>query len=135
MSDSTHEMRRHIVDRDLIPALGNHTLREVTSEDVPQLCDKIKKRGAPSTALHAREFIKLIYAFASLHGIRLENPAEEVDPGSIARLRLRDRSLTPLEIRVLYRALEKDLSRFWLLQRRCADVPICFSRPCSAERL
>ena len=53
MSDSTRDMRRHIVDRDLIPALGNYTLREVTSEDVRQLCDKIKKRGAPSTALPA----------------------------------------------------------------------------------
>ena len=95
MSDSTRDMRRHIVDRDLIPALGNYTLREVTSEDVRQLCDKIKKRGAPSTALHAREFIKLIYAFANLHGIRVENPAEEVDPRSIARVRPRDRSLTP----------------------------------------
>ncbi|WP_414651866.1 tyrosine-type recombinase/integrase, partial [Hyphomonas sp. UBA3601] len=82
-------------------------LREVTSEDVRQLCDKIKKRGAPSTALHAREFIKLIYAFANLHGIRVENPAEEVDPRSIARVRPRDRSLTPLEIRVLYRVLEE----------------------------
>ena len=107
MSDSTRDMRRHIVDRDLIPALGNYTLREVTSEDVRQLCDKIKKRGAPSTALHAREFIKLIYAFANLHGIRVENPAEEVDPRSIARVRPRDRSLTPLEIRVLYRVLEE----------------------------
>ena len=81
MSDSTRDMRRHIVDRDLIPALGNYTLREVTSEDVRQLCDKIKKRGAPSTALHAREFIKLNYAFANLHGIRADAEARhEIHP-------------------------------------------------------
>ncbi|WP_084398766.1 tyrosine-type recombinase/integrase [Henriciella aquimarina] len=107
MSDSTRDMRRHIVDRDLIPALGNYTLREVTPEDIRALCEKIKKRGAPSTALHVREFIKLIYAFANLHGIRVENPAEEVDPRSIARVRPRDRSLSPLEIRILYRLLDE----------------------------
>ncbi|MAS96481.1 MAG: integrase [Hirschia sp.] len=107
MSDSTRDMRRHIVDRDLIPSLGKYTLREVTGEDVRALCGQIKKRGAPSTALHAREFIKLIYAFAQLHGIKVDNPAEEVDPRSIARVRPRDRSLSPLEIRVLYRVLEE----------------------------
>lgn len=107
MSDSTRDMRGHIVDRDLIPSLGKYTLREVTGEDVRALCGQIKKRGAPSTALHAREFIKLIYAFAQLHGIKVDNPAEEVDPRSIARVRPRDRSLSPLEIRVLYRVLEE----------------------------
>jgi len=107
ISDSTRDMRRHIVVRDLIPALGNYTLREVMGEDVRQLCDKIKKRGAPSTALHAREFIKLIYEFANLHGIKVDNPADDVDPRSIARVGPPDRSLAPIEIRVLYRVLEE----------------------------
>ncbi|MDG1824691.1 MAG: integrase arm-type DNA-binding domain-containing protein [Henriciella sp.] len=51
LSESTRDMRRHIVDRDLMPVLGNYTLREVTGEDVRALCNKVKKRGAPSTAL------------------------------------------------------------------------------------
>ncbi len=74
MSDSTRDMRRHIVDRDLIPASGNHTLREATSEDVRQRCDKIMKRGAPSTApsaslsgpLRARCYESRFDGFASL---------------------------------------------------------------------
>ena len=107
LSESTRDMRRHIVDRDLMPVLGNYTLREVTSEDVRGLCDKVKKRGAPSTALHVREFVKLIYNYANLHGIKVENPAEDVDPRSIAKVRPRDRSLSPVEIRILYRALDE----------------------------
>ena len=107
LSESTRDMRRHIVDRDLMPVLGNYTLREVTSEDVRALCDKVKKRGAPSTALHVREFVKLIYNYANLHGIKVENPAEDVDPRSIAKVRPRDRSLSPVEIRILYRALDE----------------------------
>jgi len=107
LSESTRDMRRHIVDRDLMPVLGNYTLREVTSEDVRALCDKVKKRGAPSTALHVREFVKLIYNYANLHGIKVDNPAEDVDPRSIAKVRPRDRSLSPVEIRILYRALDE----------------------------
>jgi integrase len=107
LSESTRDMRRHIVDRDLMPVLGNYTLSEVTSEDVRALCDKVKKRGAPSTALHVREFVKLIYNYANLHGIKVENPAEDVDPRSIAKVRPRDRSLSPVEIRILYRALDE----------------------------
>ncbi len=107
MFESTRDMRRHIVNRDLLPVIGNFTLREVTTGDVRALCDKIKKRGAPSTALHAREFIKLIYNFANLHGIKIDNPAEGVDPRSIAKVRPRDRALSPTEIRVLYRVLEE----------------------------
>lgn len=107
LSESTRDMRRHIVDRDLMPVLGNYTLREVTSEDVRALCNKVKKRGAPSTALHVREFVKLIYNYANLHGIKVDNPAEDVDPRSIAKVRPRDRSLSPVEIRILYRALDE----------------------------
>lgn len=107
MSDSTRDMRRHIVNRDLIPSIGSFGLRELTAEDVRALCEKIKKRGAPSTALHAREFVKLIYNFANLHGIKVDNPAEDVDPRSIAKVRPRDRSLSPTEIRILYRVLDE----------------------------
>lgn len=107
MSDSTRDMRRSILSRDLIPAFGKYTIREVTSEDLRQLCEKIKKRGAPSTALHVREFTKLIYAYANLTGTRIENPADGVDPRSIARVRPRDRALSPLEIRILYRVLDE----------------------------
>lgn len=107
LSESTRDMRRHILDRDIMPVFGNYTLSEVTGEDIRALCNKVKKRGAPSTALHVREFIKLAYNYASLHGIKVANPAEDVDPQSIAKVRPRDRSLSPLEIRILYRALDE----------------------------
>lgn len=107
MSDSTRDMRRHIINRDLVPKLGKYNLSEVTSEDIRSLCGMIKKRGAPTTALHVREFTKLIYNFAKLHGIKVDNPAHDVDPRSITTVRPRDRSLSPTEIRILYRILNE----------------------------
>lgn len=107
MAETTRDMRKHIVDRDLLPELGTMMLREVRSEDVRALCNKIKARGASSTALHAREFVKLIFQFANLQGIEIENPAEKIAPKSIATLKPRDRALSPLEIRILYTVLEQ----------------------------
>ena len=63
-------------------------------------------RGAPATALHVRDIIKLIYGFAILHGEKVVNPALELGPASIATFVPKDRSLSPSEIRVMLRELE-----------------------------
>ncbi|KCZ51571.1 integrase [Hyphomonas pacifica] len=107
MAESTRDMRRHILNRDILPAFGSYLLSEVTPEDLRALCEKVKKRGAPSTALHVREFVHLIYKYARLHGVKVDNPADEVAPVSIAKVRPRDRALSPLEIRIFYSVLEE----------------------------
>ena len=50
--------------------------------------------------------MKLIFAFAILHGEKIANPADEVGPASIATFVPKDRSLSPSEIRVMLRQLE-----------------------------
>jgi integrase len=107
MAESTCDMRRHILNRDILPTFGSYLLSEVTSEDLRALCEKVKKRGAPSTAINVREFVHLIYKYAGLHGVKVDNPADEVAPASIAKVRPRDRSLSPLEIRIFYSVLEE----------------------------
>ncbi|WP_417462984.1 tyrosine-type recombinase/integrase [Kordiimonas sp.] len=107
MADSTRAMRKTIFDRDILPAFKNRLLGEVRAEDVRQLCGKVKDRGAPATAIHVRDIIKQIFAYAILHGEKVKNPADEVGPASIATFEPRDRALTPAEIRVMLLLLEQ----------------------------
>ncbi|WP_429229681.1 phage integrase central domain-containing protein [Inquilinus ginsengisoli] len=62
----------------------NRLLTEITPDDLRMMCGKVKERGAPATAVHVRDIVKLIFAFAILHGEKVANPADEVGPASIA---------------------------------------------------
>lgn len=84
MADSTRAMRRSIFERDILPTFRNRLLTEIVSDDVRALCGKVKDRGAPATAVHVRDIIKLVYGFAILHGEKVPNPAGEVGQASIA---------------------------------------------------
>lgn len=106
MADSTKAMRRAIYERDILPKFRKRLLTEITAEDLRALCTKVKERGAPAVAIHVRDIIKQIYAFAILHGEKVHNPADDVGPASIAQFVARDRSLSPSEIRVMFGQLE-----------------------------
>lgn len=56
--------------------------------------------------MHARENVRLIYAFAIARGEKVSNPADEVSASTIATFVPRDGSLAPREIRVLFGQLE-----------------------------
>ncbi len=76
MADSTKAMRRAIYERDILPKFRKRLLTEITAEDLRALCTKVKESGAPAVAIHVRDIIKQIYAFAILHGEKVHNPAE-----------------------------------------------------------
>jgi integrase len=99
-------MRKSIVDRDILPAFQNRQLNEITADDLRALCNKVKARGAPATAVHIRDIVKQVYAFAVLHGEKVDNPAESVGAASIATFVPKDRALSPLEIRLMARQME-----------------------------
>ena len=106
MADSTRAMRRSIYERDILPTFRNRLLSEIAPDDLRMMCGKVKDRGAPATAVHVRDIVKLIFAFAILHGEKVANPADEVGPASIATFVPKDRSLSPAEIRVMLGQLE-----------------------------
>ncbi|MFK4047344.1 tyrosine-type recombinase/integrase [Roseomonas mucosa] len=106
MADSTRAMRRSIFERDILPAFRNRLLTEILPEDLRGLCAKVKERGAPATAVHVRDIVNLVFAFAILHGEKVANPADEVGPSSIATFVPKDRSLSPAEIRIMLGQLE-----------------------------
>ena len=64
------------------------------------------ERGAPATAVHIRDIVKQVFAFAILHGEKVENPADDVKAASIATFVPKDRALTPTEIRLAFHQLE-----------------------------
>lgn len=106
MADSTRAMRRSVFERDILPAFRSRLLPEILPEDLRGLCTKVKERGAPATAVHVRDIVKLVFDFAILHGEKVANPAEDVGPASIAHFVPRDRSLSPSEIRIMLGQLE-----------------------------
>jgi hypothetical protein len=101
MADSTRDMRRAIFNRDILPKWKNRLLSEITPDDLRAHCKAIVDREAPATAIHVRDIVKQIYGWAILHGEKIDNPADDVGPASIATFRPRDRSLTPAEIRIM----------------------------------
>lgn len=107
MADSTRDMRRSVYTRELKGKFGNQKLNEITHEDLRAITDTIVERGAPATAVHAREIVLQVYRWAIERGQKVENPADLVRPASIAKFEPRDRSLTPGEIGLMYRYLEK----------------------------
>nr|WP_238936581.1 integrase arm-type DNA-binding domain-containing protein [Pseudomonas typographi] len=42
LADSTHAMRKHILDRDILPVFRNRLLTGIQTEDLRALCDKVK---------------------------------------------------------------------------------------------
>jgi integrase len=106
MADSTRAMRRAIYERDILPVFRNRLLTEISPDDLRSICAKVKQRSAPATAVHVRDIVKLVYAFAILHGEKVDNPADEVGPASIATFVPKDRSLSPSEIRIMLRQID-----------------------------
>jgi len=106
MADSTRSMRKSILDRDILPVFQNRLLTEITADDLRELCNKVKGRGAPATAIHVRDIVKQVYGFAILHGEKVANPADDVGPSSIATFVPKDRALSPSEIRIALSQME-----------------------------
>ena len=102
MAESTRDMRRSVFERDLLEPFGKLKMWEITDVDLRSLCDRIVERGAPATAVHAREIVMMIFRFANERGNQYENPSDKVRPSSIATFVPRDRALSPSEIRLMY---------------------------------
>jgi len=105
LADSTRAMKQSVIDRDILPVLGNKMMAEITTGMVRDLCDRIVARGGRSTAVQAREIISSVYRYANDRGHGLFNPAADIKPSSIAIFRPRERKLSPEEIGIFFRGL------------------------------
>ncbi|EAA9058620.1 tyrosine-type recombinase/integrase [Salmonella enterica] len=106
LADSTRAMKQAVIDRDILPVLGNKMMTEITTRVVRDLCDRIVDRGGRATAVQAREIISSVYRHANDRGHGLFNPAADIKPSSIAMFKPRERTLSPDEIGMFFRALD-----------------------------
>lgn len=61
MADSTRDLRRSVYERELKDKFGNQKLAEITHEYLRMLTNSIVDRGAPATAVHAREVVMQVF--------------------------------------------------------------------------
>ncbi|MBZ4206999.1 MULTISPECIES: tyrosine-type recombinase/integrase [Klebsiella] len=106
LADSTRSMKQAVIDRDIIPFLGNKQMAEITPSMVRTLCDRIVDRGGNATAVQAREIISSVYTYAKNRGHDFKNPAQDIKASSIATFFPRDRTLSLPEISIFFNTLD-----------------------------
>lgn len=104
-SESYSRTTRRALEKDVIPAVGNKRLADVTPGDVLAICDKIKGRGAPKMALTTRNVVKRMYEFAIARQMATANPAQSIAARFIATSESRTRVLSPDEIGIMLRGI------------------------------
>jgi integrase len=104
-SEEYRRTTRRALDKDILPAIGNKPIGQVTTGDVQAICDRIKRRGSPKMALHTRNVVKRLYEFLIARQLAASNPAHAIPAGSITASDARTRVLTPNEIGTLLRAI------------------------------
>ena len=114
LADSTKALRVATYERDIKDTFGNRLMTEITTDEIRTHCEKIKDRGAPSTAIFVRDLIANVYRYAIQRGHKFANPADEIANSSIATFKKRERVLTPREIKLFFNTLEETQSDFAL---------------------
>ncbi|WP_449236051.1 tyrosine-type recombinase/integrase [Aggregatibacter kilianii] len=114
LAESTKALRIATYERDIKTTFGNKLMTEITTDEIRRHCEKIKDRGAPSTAILVRDLLANIYRYAIQRGHKFANPADEIANSSIATFKKRERALTPREIHIFFTALEETQSDFAL---------------------
>jgi len=96
---------RRVLDKDVLPALGDMRITQVRTEDVLKVTDAIKARGADQMALQTRNAMKRLFAYAIARGKTQFNPAAAIEAKFIATARSRDVALSSQEVGRLLRGI------------------------------
>lgn len=96
---------RRVLDKDVLPAIGEKPVADVTIQKVLAITDAVKARGADQMALQTRNVIKRLFAYAIARGKTRFNPAAAIEARFIATARRRDVALTQPEIGQLLRGI------------------------------
>lgn len=107
VAESTKALRLSIMDKEILPLFGRRVLTEIRATDLRVLCEDIRDRGAPSTALNVRHLVSKVFEYAIDRGVDVDNPALRVKASTIATMRPRERSLSEKEIGIFFNALAK----------------------------
>jgi integrase len=91
--------------KDIYPAIGEKSLQDVTIADIQRLVDMKKAHGFEAAAVSLRGVLKRLFDYAVARQVVDKNPAAALPTRFIAKLKARDRALTPEEIRTYLRTL------------------------------
>ena len=101
------QLRRYL-EKEIYPAFGSVSMREVTAQDVQRLVFRKRDNGFEASAAQLRNLLKRIFDYAVVCGLVTINPAHATPTRFITRARPRTRALSPDEIKSylqgLYRA-------------------------------
>lgn len=106
LADSTRAMKEAVIERDILPVLGNKLMTEITTAMVRDLCDRIIARGGNATAIQVREIISNVYRYANDRGHSFSNTAQDIKASSFATFNPRFRSLSPREVGIFFNRLD-----------------------------
>ncbi len=82
LADSTLRLMRGYIENDILPALGNRPVSEITPKECVALQESIEARGATNTRDKIRVALRQIFSLAIARGLCMVNPASEL--GTIA---------------------------------------------------
>lgn len=111
-AESTLRLMRGYLDNDVLPALGDKLLTEITRRDCADLQERIEARGALNTRDKIRVALRQIFSQAIARGLCENNPASEL--GSIAVPTPKAKQyphLLELELPAFLQALRRSTSR------------------------
>jgi len=100
-----------VINKDVIPVIGEKDLKDVVSSDVLKITDAIKARGSDSVALLTRNVLSRMFAYAISRDKLTFNPAAAIQAQYIATAKSRDRALSTVELSQLLEAVYKSSMR------------------------
>jgi integrase len=96
---------RRYLDTEILPTLGEKSLKDVTALDVQALVYRKRDNGRIAAAIQLRMVLKQIFDYAIETRLLTLNPAAMVATRYIGKARKRSRVLTPSEIRLYLRTI------------------------------
>lgn len=96
---------RRYLDKEIYPAFGSKSLRDVTPAEVQEIVFRKRDNGFPAAAAVIRNTVKRLYDYAIVCGAASINPALATPTRFITRARPRTRALSDEEIRAYIQTL------------------------------
>ena len=98
----THREIELILNKHLLPAIGNHLLRDIKTEDITDVTDSLLQNGTPSAANHLHSAAKTFFNWAVTRKYIKHSPLTGL--AKPAKVGERERVLTDDELVAIYRA-------------------------------
>ena len=98
------QLRRYL-EKEIYPAFGSVSMRDVTAQDVQRLVFRKRDNGFEASAAQLRNLLKRVFDYAVVCGLVTINPAHATPTRFITRARPRTRALSPDEIKCYLQGL------------------------------